>query len=281
MSQKRKPSTSTAASPEAKVARNTETSKRRFKTAAKPVSLQEEELSADDDDGDAFEGFGSSADEQDGSGIEAAGGDSESEESSDDSEEDVENEEGDELDQADEEEEMDQTVNGEETGGSSKTGTVKEVPAHAAQRALAKERKLSRPNGTLPCSLLLTLANKLADAKKIWESLRQQKGLSKQDRQTQVTELYNIISGDILSLVFGHSASRFVQTAMKYGSPEQRLTIAKELQGRYVELAKAKYGKFLVAKILEYGYVNLERGVLIVEMQRSENWWSRSSWEML
>ena len=68
---------------------------------------------------------------------------------------------------------------------------------------------------------------------------------------------------------------------MKYGSPEQRLTIAKELQGRYVELAKAKYGKFLVAKILEYGYVNLERGVLIVEMQRSENWWSRSSWEML
>jgi pumilio homology domain family member 6 len=33
------------------------------------------------------------------------------------------------------------------------------------------------------------------------------------------------------------------------------MAIAKELQGRYVELAKAKYGKFLVGKILEYGFV--------------------------
>jgi hypothetical protein len=42
---------------------------------------------------------------------------------------------------------------------------------------------------------------------------------------------------------------------MKYGSPVQRMAIAKELQGRYVELSKAKYGKFLVGKILEYGFV--------------------------
>lgn len=53
--------------------------------------------------------------------------------------------------------------------------------------------------------------------------------------------------------MFGHSASRFVQTTMKYGAPEQRSAIAKELQGRYVEMMKAKYGKFLVGKILEYG----------------------------
>jgi pumilio homology domain family member 6 len=64
-----------------------------------------------------------------------------------------------------------------------------------------------------------------------------------------------VISGDIPNLVFGHSASRFVQAAVKYGSPEQRMAIAKELEGRYVELSKAKYGKFLVGKILEYGYV--------------------------
>jgi pumilio family protein 6 len=40
---------------------------------------------------------------------------------------------------------------------------------------------------------------------------------------------------------------------MKYGSSPQRLAIAKELQGRYIELMKAKYGKFLVGKVLEYG----------------------------
>jgi len=44
---------------------------------------------------------------------------------------------------------------------------------------------------------------------------------------------------------------------MKYGSPEQRMAIAKELQGRYIELSKAKYGKFLVGKILEYGFASL------------------------
>jgi len=54
-------------------------------------------------------------------------------------------------------------------------------------------------------------------------------------------------------LVFEHSASRFVQTAVKYGNTEQRIAIAKELEGRYLELAKSKYGKFLVVKILEYG----------------------------
>jgi hypothetical protein len=46
-----------------------------------------------------------------------------------------------------------------------------------------------------------------------------------------------------------------VQTAVKYGSPDQRMAISKELQGRYIELARSKYGKFLVGKILEYGYV--------------------------
>jgi pumilio homology domain family member 6 len=65
--------------------------------------------------------------------------------------------------------------------------------------------------------------------------------------------LFRIISGAIPELVFGHSASRFVQAAMKYANTEQRLAIAKELKGRYLELAKSKYGKFLVVKILEYG----------------------------
>jgi pumilio family protein 6 len=75
------------------------------------------------------------------------------------------------------------------------------------------------------------------------------------ERQAQVDELFDLIKGDIPNLVFGHSASRFVQTAVKYGSPDQRMAISKELQGRYIELAKSKYGKFLVGKILEYGYV--------------------------
>lgn len=133
--------------------------------------------------------------------------------------------------------------------------SVKEVPAHAAQRALAKERKLSRPNGATSSRFDLMVANTIQEAKRIWETLRLQKQ-SKADRQKQVNELFTLISGDIPNLVFGHSASRFVQAAVKYGSPDQRLAIAKELKGRYIELSKAKYGKFLVGKILEYGYLS-------------------------
>jgi pumilio homology domain family member 6 len=106
-------------------------------------------------------------------------------------------------------------------------------------------------------SYRLTPAQKLFEAKKIWESLRLQKQ-DKSERQQQVNELFTLIKGDIPNLVFGHSASRFVQAAMKYGTKEQRREIAKELEGRYIELSKAKYGKFLVGKVLEYGYSMLK-----------------------
>jgi hypothetical protein len=45
------------------------------------------------------------------------------------------------------------------------------------------------------------------------------------------------------------------------------MAIAKELTGRYIELAKSKYGKFLVGKILEYGYFP---GVIDLEILKCE-----------
>jgi pumilio family protein 6 len=39
---------------------------------------------------------------------------------------------------------------------------------------------------------------------------------------------------------------------MKYGSESTRNTVANELKGTYVELAKSKYGKFIVKKVLKY-----------------------------
>jgi hypothetical protein len=146
MAQKRKQSTSIASSQQPKFAKTTVGPERRLKTAAKSAVAVEEEPSGEED---AFEGFGS--DDQEGSGSEDEGSD----DSAADSDEDMEVEEDDELDNEDEDdnqEEMDtdETIEGtEETGKVSKTPSTKEVPAHAAQRALAKERKLSRPNGTV------------------------------------------------------------------------------------------------------------------------------------
>src|SRR5579859_5131959 len=91
-----------------------------------PESEVEEELD------DEFEGF--------------------SEDQDDDDELDVSEDDNDAEDGADEDEdEENEEMEVEESGGKSianGTPKEKEVPAHAAQRVLAKERKLSRPNGT-------------------------------------------------------------------------------------------------------------------------------------
>jgi hypothetical protein len=73
---------------------------------------------------------------------------------SDDDEEEISDEEEDEEDALDDEDDEDEdAMDIDNTEENSKTKSdseiaVKETPAHAAQRALAKERKLSRPNGT-------------------------------------------------------------------------------------------------------------------------------------
>ena len=43
-----------------------------------------------------------------------------------------------------------------------------------------------------------------------------------------------------------------IQTCVKYGSPEQRLQIATELKGAYVDIAKSRYGKHIVKRLLQY-----------------------------
>lgn len=190
-------------------------------------SISEEDESMEDEEEDGIEEDEDELDEEDDEEEDEEGDEDEGEDEGEDEVEDVEDEETD--------------MDNQQANGTTKP-KEKEVPSRAAQRILAKERKLQKPH-----------APQLHRAKQIWESLRQ-RNQSKSDRQKQVDELFEVIKGDIPALVFGHSASRFVQTAMKYGSVEQRMAIAKELEGRYVELAKGKYGKFLVTKILEYGY---------------------------
>jgi pumilio homology domain family member 6 len=89
----------------------------------------------------------------------------------------------------------------------------------------------------------------LQQAKTIWERLRVK---SKSSHEPLVKELIDVLSGKLYEFITKHDASRIVQTMIKYGGNDQRLTISQELQGHYVELSRAKYGKFLVTKILKY-----------------------------
>lgn len=118
--------------------------------------------------------------------------------------------------------------------------------AHAAQRALAKERKAAKPN-----------ADNIARSKKIWERLRRKSHVPVEERNALVTELFEILTGRVRDFVFKHDSVRVVQCALKYANQQQRKHIVMELRGDLRALAESKYGKFLVAKMVVEGYVSI------------------------
>ena len=111
--------------------------------------------------------------------------------------------------------------------------------AHAKQRALAKERKSSKPN-----------ADAIQRSKKIWERLRRKSHVPLDERKQLVAELFDIISGRVRDFVFKHDSVRVIQCALKYASQQQRRLIVRELKGDVRTLAESRYGKFLVAKMV-------------------------------
>ncbi|KAL1644760.1 Pumilio y domain member 6 [Diplodia intermedia] len=114
--------------------------------------------------------------------------------------------------------------------------------AHQKQKQLAKERKMNKP-----------LGDELHRSKKIWERLRLKSHVPKDERKKLVEELFSIITGRVKEFVFKHDATRVIQCALKYSTPEQRKMIAHELKGEYKALAESRYAKFLVGKILVEG----------------------------
>ena len=74
--------------------------------------------------------------------------------------------------------------------------------------------------------------------------------MPKDERQTLVAELFEIITGRVKDFVFKHDSVRVIQTALKYATPDQRKGIARELKGEYRALAESRYAKFLIAKLV-------------------------------
>lgn len=98
--------------------------------------------------------------------------------------------------------------------------------------------------------------------KKLWERLRIKSAVPKEERQALVTELFDIITGNVKDFVFKHDSVRVIQTALKYGSKEQKKEIAIELKGEYKTLAESRYAKFLVAKILVDADAELREAII-------------------
>ncbi|KAI8349206.1 armadillo-type protein [Choanephora cucurbitarum] len=91
----------------------------------------------------------------------------------------------------------------------------------------------------------------ISHAKKVWEQLRRG-DIGRDEQKNLMNKIMGIIGGKVQDVIFKHDASRIIQTCLKKGNAEQRNQIAEELRGRYVELSKSMYGKFIVMKAIEY-----------------------------
>ncbi|KAI8906898.1 armadillo-type protein [Gorgonomyces haynaldii] len=108
------------------------------------------------------------------------------------------------------------------------------------QKQIAKERKQQRPHAPL-----------IQGLKSIWEELRM-KRLTKQERRALMDKMMESVRGKAQDIIFKHDASRIIQCCLKYGTPEQRDEIAKELVGQFVRLSQSQYGRFIVSRVLQY-----------------------------
>lgn len=92
--------------------------------------------------------------------------------------------------------------------------------------------------------------------KELWEKLRLKANVSDQERKDLIDRTFELVTGRIKEFVFKHDSVRVIQSALKYTrSMDQRRIVARELKGEFKGLAEGKYAKFLIAKLLEKGYV--------------------------
>ncbi|KAJ9059187.1 Pumilio y domain member 6 [Entomophthora muscae] len=76
--------------------------------------------------------------------------------------------------------------------------------------------------------------------------------LAKEEQHKMVDDMISFLKGQVAELAFKHDASRIVQTCLKYGNQSHKDLIAKELSSHYLSLSRAKYGRFIIIKILKY-----------------------------
>ncbi|XP_022097132.1 pumilio homolog 3-like isoform X2 [Acanthaster planci] len=91
-------------------------------------------------------------------------------------------------------------------------------------------------------------------AKTIWNTVRE-KNCSKEKRSKLLTELCGLIQGKVFELLSAHDTVRVIQCCLQFGSDKQRQEIFDEVKDaeKILLLAKGKYSKHFVMKMLRYG----------------------------
>lgn len=108
------------------------------------------------------------------------------------------------------------------------------------QKRLREERKVHKPGQDI-----------LAKAKPIWAKACRCE-MAEPERSKLLVQLFELLKGSWAEVAMKHDGSRIVQTCVKYGSAQQRASLAQELKGHFAEVAKSRYGKHIVNKLLLY-----------------------------
>ncbi len=157
-------------------------------------------------------------------------------ESESESESEGEVEGGEDQDQESSEAEQD----GESNASNDRSNKKSKSECRLEAKKVKLERQAHRPHNDL-----------VQGAKRLWEKVRR-RDLPTAERAGPLSELFALLTGKFNEVIVKHDASRMIQTCVKYGSPEQRLQIATELKGAYADIAKSRYGKHIVKRLLQY-----------------------------
>uniref|UniRef100_A0A8R1XL68 CPL domain-containing protein n=2 Tax=Onchocerca volvulus TaxID=6282 RepID=A0A8R1XL68_ONCVO len=88
--------------------------------------------------------------------------------------------------------------------------------------------------------------------KHLWEKLRCGK-TNDTERKKLAAEIFGIIKGKVKELIFAHDTCRIVECVVTNGGSDVRSALFEELVPEIICMAKSKYARFFVMKMLKYG----------------------------
>ncbi|CAH8632563.1 unnamed protein product [Schistosoma haematobium] len=137
-------------------------------------------------------------------------------------------------------------------GGISKVHKAKQVKHTLGRKIVApkaflakKERRLLRLKSKKHSEVVIKLLP-------IWEQFRRD-DVSKEKRFEFIQEVLKISKKVIPDLCMAHDTSRILEDCVKYGTESQRWQIFGEVHTNLVMLAKSRYAKFVILKLIKYG----------------------------
>lgn len=90
--------------------------------------------------------------------------------------------------------------------------------------------------------------------KKMWETLRN--SVNEKEKEANVAKILKKVKDEEKSLIdfaFAHDTTRVLQSCLQHGTKTQRKSIFEELKPRVPEMAKEKYAKNIIWKLIKYG----------------------------